>query len=44
MIKFIRENWVWIVAPIVVVAVLITVIAFFGGSDDSVSPFQYNVF
>lgn len=43
MLKFIRENWVWIVAPIVVVAVLIAVLAIWGG-DDSVSPFQYNVF
>jgi hypothetical protein len=42
MLKFIRENWVWIVAPIVVVAVLIVLLAWF--SDDSVSPFQYNVF
>ncbi|HTF87460.1 MAG: DUF5989 family protein [Planctomycetota bacterium] len=43
MLKFIRENWVWIVAPMVVVVVLIVVLGIFGG-DSSVSPFQYQLF
>jgi ABC-type dipeptide/oligopeptide/nickel transport system permease subunit len=43
MLKFIRENWIWIVAPIVVVAVLIIALALFGG-DEAVSPFQYQIF
>ena len=41
--KFIRENWVWIVAPIVVVALLIAVFAIFF-DDDPTSPFQYQIF
>ncbi len=40
--KFIRENWVWIVAPIVVVVVLLAAFALL--SEDSVSPFQYGIF
>ena len=43
MMRFLRENWVWIVAPIAVVAVLLVTIAFFSGGDDT-SPFVYNIF
>jgi len=42
MLKFLRENWVWIVAPIVVVLVIIAVLAL--TNDDPVSPFQYQLF
>jgi hypothetical protein len=42
-LKFIRENWVWIVAPIVVVALLLVSIAWLGGGDSS-APFVYNIF
>lgn len=43
MLKFLRENWIWIVAPIAVVAALLLAIAFFGSGDDP-SPFVYNIF
>jgi len=43
MLKFLRENWVWIVAPIVVLAVIVAALAIFGG-DDSVTPFVYPLF
>lgn len=40
---FLRENWLWIVAPIVIalIAVLLVVVVFDG--DDS-SAFIYNIF
>lgn len=41
--KFIRENWLWIVAPIVIVLVLFVAIIAMGGGDDT-SPFIYNIF
>lgn len=41
--RFLRENWVWIVAPIAVVAVLLLAIAFLSSGDDP-SPFVYNIF
>ncbi len=41
--KFLRENWVWVAAPIVVVAVLI--VLFYWLSDDpGSSPFIYQAF
>ena len=41
--KFLRENWVWVAAPIVVVAVLIAL--FYWLSDDpGASPFIYQSF
>jgi hypothetical protein len=41
--KFFRENWAWIVAPIVVVIVLLVVLVFVFGGDEA-SPFVYNIF
>jgi hypothetical protein len=41
--NFLRENWLWIVAPIVIVMVLFVAILLMGGSDDT-SPFIYNIF
>ncbi len=41
--KFFRENWAWIVGPIVVVVVLLAALAFFFSGDSS-SPFVYNIF
>ena len=41
--RFFRENWVWIVAPVVVVLVLILVIWYFT-DDPGVVPFQYQSF
>ena len=43
MSKFFRDNWIWIVAPIVVV--LVAIVLFYWLSDDpGVSPFQYPAF
>jgi hypothetical protein len=33
--SFLRENWIWIVAPIVIVLVLFAVLIALGGGDDS---------
>ena len=41
--RFFRENWVWIVAPIVVVMIVIAVIWFLT-DDPGQSPFQYQAF
>ncbi|MBK8178965.1 MAG: hypothetical protein IPK67_08770 [Planctomycetes bacterium] len=44
MIRFIRENWIWILAPIVIVAVVLIALAYFGGgNDDPVTPFVYPI-
>jgi len=40
--SFLRENWIWIVAPIVLVLALVVALLVFGGGDDS--PFVYNIF
>ena len=40
--SFLRENWIWIVAPIVIVLVLFAVLIAMGGGDDS--PFTYRIF
>jgi len=41
--KFLRENWIWIVAPIVIVMVaMVAVILLTQG--DTTSPFIYNLF
>jgi len=41
--SFLRENWIWIVAPIVLVAILVVVLLLMGGGGDD-SPFVYNIF
>ena len=41
--KFFRENWLWILAPIVIVFALFLWIIFTSGSEDA-SPFIYNIF
>jgi len=40
--NFLRENWIWIVAPIVIVLILFVVLIAMSGEDDS--PFIYNIF
>jgi len=41
---FLRENWIWIVAPFVFAVVILGVVLLvFGGGDDT-SPFVYNIF
>jgi len=41
--KFLRENWIWILAPIVIVLGLFILILAMGSGDDA-SPFIYNIF
>lgn len=41
--KFLRENWLWILAPVVIVLALFLVLIFTSNSDDA-SPFIYNIF
>jgi ABC-type dipeptide/oligopeptide/nickel transport system permease subunit len=40
--SFLRENWVWIVAPIALVVVLVVAVVVIGGGDDS--SFVYKIF
>ena len=40
--RFLRENWIYIVAPIVIVVVLLGALYVFGGGE--ASPFIYNIF
>jgi hypothetical protein len=40
---FLRENWIWIVAPIVLVAAAVLWLLY-TGSDDAAAPFQYTLF
>ena len=40
--KFLRENWIWIVAPIVIVAILLVVVAWLFIPSDPTAPFIYN--
>ena len=39
---FLRENWLYIVAPLAIVMLLLVALMVFG--DDSTSPFVYNIF
>ena len=41
--KFLAENWIWIVAPIVIVMLLLIAVVYLTQGDDP-SPFQYNIF
>jgi hypothetical protein len=43
MLRYLRENWIWILAPIVVVAIILVAVILLGGGDDT-SPFVYNIF
>ena len=43
MSKFLSENWIWIVAPIVFVAVLMTGLVLFT-QGHSADPFIYSIF
>ena len=40
--QFLRENWIYIVAPIVIVVVGLGLLMLFGTQDSS--PFIYNIF
>lgn len=41
--RFLRENWAWIVGPIVIVLVLLVVLALASSGDES-STFVYPIF
>ena len=40
--QFLRENWLYIVAAVALVLILLLALILF--VDDSVSPFLYNIF
>lgn len=40
--NFLRENWLYIVAPLVLILIGLGALILFG--DDSASPFIYNIF
>lgn len=42
--RFLKENWLWIVAPIVIVGVLLIAFAWWSGGSTDESPFIYNIF
>ncbi len=39
--KFLRENWIWIVAPIVIVAILCVIVVWLSQDSDPTAPFVY---
>jgi hypothetical protein len=41
---FLREFWLWIVIPFVLVILGLLVLMWLAGSGDSASPFQYTIF
>jgi len=41
--NFLRENWLYIVAPVVIVVVLLGALAILSGGGEG-SPFIYNIF
>ena len=42
--KFIREYWLWAAVPFVLVIAAVAFLVLSGGSDDSVTPFTYEIF
>ena len=42
MVRFLRENWIWIAAPIAVVLGLFAAVILFQGQQE-VSPFIYSI-
>ena len=42
--EFLRENWVWIVAPLVAVVLAVVVLFVLTMGDDSSAPFMYSLF
>jgi hypothetical protein len=41
MINFLRENWIWIAAPIVIFVIVLVALMFM--TEDGASPFIYNL-
>jgi hypothetical protein len=44
MAEFIKEYWVWIAAPIVLVLAGVAVVILIGGGDEEEAPFVYTVY
>jgi hypothetical protein len=44
MIDFLKENWLWILLPFVIVLGGLLLLMWTGSGEESVAPFQYNVF
>lgn len=44
MMRFLRENWLWIVLPFVVVSAGMIILIWLSDGSDAAAPFQYNVF
>ncbi len=42
--EFLREFWLWILIPVLIVAGGILLLVFLSGGSDATSPFVYNVF
>jgi hypothetical protein len=42
--NFLREFWLWILIPVLIVAGGILLLLFWGQGSESSSPFTYNVF
>lgn len=42
--NFLRENWLWIVTPLVLVLGGLAFMVWFMGGDDTSAPFIYNIF
>lgn len=40
--NFLRENWLYIVAPLALILLLLVALVVFG--DDKAGPFVYNIF
>ena len=40
---FLKENWIWILAPVVVMLILVAYGALAGGGD-AATPFEYALF
>jgi len=40
--QFLRENWVWFVAPLIVAAIVLGLLLAFGGGEGA-SPFIYTI-
>ena len=41
--NFLKENWAYIVIPIVLVAIAVIALLVMGGGDDPAAGFQYNL-
>lgn len=44
MMNFLKEYWLWILVPMLLILAALAVLLLMAGGDDSASPFQYNVF